>query len=219
MDHAAASVLNACIDNTLFPKDSDALVEAFFSCVNSGRGSAIGLTKTVNALAEKIPFRFLDGALASESSTVTSRYILFGRASNGENPLSSISTAILLDWCRQGDFQGRLRMLAESIDPFVEQGQTAEAIFSETAQAIIDATENPTEVLLDFAESAFSMHFTNNRTDIIAKRRFPFEVLSRDGGPQIRVAALAAIHRIDERQRRGNEVLDELHGEHDQRFE
>ena len=73
MDHAAASVLNACIENTLFPKETDALFEAFISCVNSGRGSTIGLTKTVTVIAEKMPHRFLNGALASDSGNVTSQ--------------------------------------------------------------------------------------------------------------------------------------------------
>ena len=165
-----------------------------------------------------MPFQFLDGAFASDSN-VTSRYILFGRATNGDNPLSRISTAALLDWCRKGDFQGRLLMLAKWIEPLAEQSQAAEPMFSHTARAIIDATENPIAVLLDFAESAFSMHFTNNQENIVAKRRIPFEVLSRDGRSQIRAAALASIHHIDERQRRKSEALDELREEHDQRFE
>ena len=219
MDHAAASVLNACIDATLFPKETDALFEAFISCVNSGRGSTIGLTKTVTVIAEKMPHRFLNGALASDSGNVTSRYILFGRAINDRNPLSQISTAALLDWCQKGDFQGRLLTLAEWIDPFVEQGKTAELIFSEHARAIIDATTNPHEVLSNFADSAFSLEPADNHLDIIAKRRLPFEILWRDGGPRTGAAAQAAIHQIDERHCRESEAGDELNRDHEQRFE
>ena len=219
MDHAAASVLNACIDNTLFPKETDALFEAFISCVNSGRGSTIGLTKTVTVIAEKMPLRFLNGALASDSGNVTSRYILFGRATNDRNPLSRISTAALLDWCQKGDFQNRLLTLAEWIDPFVEQGKTPELIFSVHARAIIDATTNPHEVLSNFADSAFSLDPADNHLDIIAKRRLPFEILCRDGGLRTRAAAQVAIHQIDERHRRESEAGDELDRDHEQRFE
>ena len=217
-DLGASTVLKACMVNTHAGKEAEDLCDAFFSCVNSAKGSAIGLANTATTLSERIPLQFLDGAFDSDSN-VTSCYILFGRATNGDNPLSRISTAALLDWCRKGDFQGRLLMLAKWIEPLAEQGQAAEPMFSHTAIAIIDATENPSAVLLDFAESAFSMHFTNNQEDIVAKRRVPFEVLSRDGRPQIRSAALASIHRIDERQRQKSEALDELHEEHDQRFE
>ena len=180
-DLGASNVLKACMNNTHTDKETEDLFEAFFSCVYSNKGSAIGLAKTAATLAERMPLQFLDGAFASDSN-VTSRHILFGRATNGENPLSRISTAALLDWCRNGDFQERLLMLAERIEPFAEQGHAAEPRFSDTARAIIDATENPNAVLLVFAESPFSMRFTNNQGDIIAKRRVPFEVLSRDGG-------------------------------------
>ena len=217
-DLGASNVLKACMNNTRAGGETENLFEAFFSCVYNGKGSAIGLAKTATTLAERMPLQFLDGAFASDCN-VTSRYILFGRATNGENPLSRVSTAALLDWCRRGDLQERLLMLAEWIEPFAEQGHDAEPMFSDTARLIIDATEDPNTVLLVFAESAFSMRFTNNQEGIIARRRVPFEVLSRNGGPRTRAAALASIHRIDEGQRRQSEVSDELHEERDQRFE
>ena len=218
-DLAATNVLQACIDDAHAHKATEELFEAFFSCVNGYRGSAIGLTKTVTTLAEKAPLGFLDGALASDSGNVTTRYILFGRATNDRNPLSRISTAALLDWCRKGDFQGRLLTLAEWIDPFVEQGETAALTFSEHARVIIDATENPHEVLSNFADSAFSLDPTDNHVDIIAKRRLPFEILLRNGGARTRAAAQAAISLIDKRHRRESEAADDLYGDHDQRFE
>ena len=218
-DLAATNVLQACIHDAYAHKETEEIFEAFFSCVNSYRGSAIGLAKTVTTLAEKAPLRFLDGALASDSGNVTTRYILFGRATNDRNPLSCISTAALLDWCRKGDFQGRLLTLAEWIDPFVEQGETAALTFSEHARVIIDATENPHEVLSNFADSAFSLDPADNHLDIIAKRRLPFEILLRDGGARTRAAAQAAICLIDKRHRREGEAADDLYGDHDQRFE
>ena len=218
-DLAASNLLKACMDDTHAHKETEDLLEAFFSCVNSGKGSAIGLTKTVVTLAEKTPHRFLDGAFASDSSNITRRYILFGRATNGENPLSRISTPALMDWSRKGDVQARLLTLAEWIDPFFEQGETADSMFSEHARAIIDATANPHAVLSSFAESEFSVNPADNHEDIIAKRRLPFEVLLRDGGTRIRSAAQAAIYAIDERHRRQSEAGDELYGDHDQRFE
>ena len=78
---------------------------------------------------------------------------------------------------------------------------------------------NPHAVLSNFADSAFSMDTADNHENIIAKRRLLFEVLIRDGGPQIRAAARAAIRRIDEKQHREKQVHDDLSGEHDQRFE
>ena len=218
-DLDASNVLNACMDDTHARKETEDLLQAFFSCVNSGKGSAIGLAKTVATLAEKTPHRFLDGAFASDSSNITRRYILFGRATNGENPLSRISTSALMGWSRKEDVQARLLTLAEWIDPFAEQGETAESMFSEHARAIIDASANPHAVLSSFAESAFSMNPMDNLDDLIAKRRLPFEVLLRDGGPRTRSAAQAAIHQIDERHRREGEAPHELYGDHDQRFE
>ena len=218
-DLVASNVLKACMDDTHAHKEAKGLWEAFFSCVNSGKGSAIGLAKTVATLAEKTPHRFLDGAFAGDSSNVTRRYILFGRATNGENPLSRISTPALMDWSRKGDVQARLLTLAEWIDPFTEQGEAAEFMFSEHARAIIDATANPHAVLSKFAESAFSMNPADNHENIIAKRRLPFEVLLRDGGPRTGSAAQAAIHQINERHRRESESEDELYRDHEQRFE
>ena len=155
-DLAASNVLKACMDETHARKETEDLLEAFFSCVNSGNGSAIGLANTVATLAEKTPHRFLDGAFTSHSSNVTRRYILFGRSTNGENPLSRISTPVLMDWARKGDVQVRLLTLAEWIHPFTEQGKTAESMFSEHARAIIDVTARPHTVLSSFAESAFN---------------------------------------------------------------
>ena len=84
---------------------------------------------------------------------------------------------------------------------------------------IIDATENPHEVLSNFADSAFSLDPTDNHVDIIAKRRLPFEILLRNGGARTRAAAQAAISLIDKRHRRESEAADDLYGDHDQRFE
>ena len=218
-DLGASTVLQACMDDTHVLEDSDGPLEAFFDCVNNGQGSAIGLAETVKTLAEKMPLSFLDGAFASDSSNVSSRYILFGRATNGKNPLSRIPTGALLDWCCKGDVQARLLMLAEWIDPFVERAGTAELDFSDQAKAIIDATTDPSAVLSSFVDSVFSVHFTDNHEDIIAKRRLAFEVLIRDGGPRTRVAAEAVIHYIDERQRRQKEISVDHFREHDQRFE
>ena len=218
-DLAASNVLNACIDDTHSHKETEDLWEAFFSCVNSGKGSAIGLAKIVATLAEKSPHRFLDGAFASDNSNVTRRNILFGRATNGENPLSRISTSSLMDWSRKGDIEARLLALAEWIDPFNEQGETAESTFSEHARAIIDASANPYAVLSNFAEAAFSMNPVDYHEDLISKRRFPFEALLRDGGTRTRSAAQAAIHQIDERHRRESEAGDELYRGQEQRFE
>ena len=166
-----------------------------------------------------MPVGFLNGSFASDSNNVTRRYILFSRATNGENPLSLIPTPALLDWCRKGELQARLLMLAESIYPFEELRETAEVGFSEHAKAIIDATANLPAVLSSFAESVFNISLTNNQHDIVMRRRRPFEVLLRDGGPRTRTAAEAAIHRIDERQCWEREATVDRDREQDQRFE
>ena len=218
-DHSASNVLKVCVQDTLFLAETEDLFEAFFSCVNTGKASAIGLAKTVTTLAEKMPLRFLDGAFASDSSNVTSRYILFSLATNRENPLSCISTSALMNWCRKGDFQARLLSLTDWIDPFAEQNEAAEIDFSGHAKAIINATANPSSVLSSFAESIYSVSLTNNQDNIVTRRRRPFEALLRDGGPRTRTAAEAAIHRIDEKQRREREASIDRYGEQDQRFE
>ena len=218
-DHSASNVLKVCVQDTLFPAEIEDLFEAFFFCVNTGKASAIGLAETVTTLAEKMPLRFLDGAFASDGSNVTSRYILFSLATKRENPLSRISTAALMDWCHKGDFQARLLILADWVDPFAEQNEAAEVDFSGHAKAIIDATANPSLVLSSFAESIYSVSLTNNQDNIVTRRRRPFEALLRDGGPLTRTAAEAAIHRIDEKQRREKEASIDRYGEQDQRFE
>lgn len=218
-DHSASNVLKACMDDTRFPTEIEDLFDAFFSCLKSGRGSAIRLAKTVTTLAEKTPVRFLDGAFASDTSNVSLRFVLFSPGASRENPLSRIHTPRLLEWCRQGEFQTRLVMLAKSIDPFAEEPDTGDQIFSGHAKAIIDATANLAVVLSSFAQSIFSNGLTNNQDDIVTRRRRLFEVLLRNGGPGTRTAAEAAIHSIDIRRRWEAEAMVGPDREQDHRFE
>ncbi len=195
-DHDISNVLEACIDDIPFAAEINDLYDAFFTSLNSDRGTGLGFARTATALASGSPHRFLDRAFNPATLDELRRQFLFRLGTNAGNPLSVLGTLTLLEWCRQGDFHARISALAESIEPFVENKDTGTAMFSTQARAIIDAVDDVSGVLACFAGSISSGMNWGDPADTVARRRRAFEDLRNDSRPEVRNAAEAQIRTI-----------------------
>ena len=218
-DYHLSEVLNACMDKAEFPAETGDVVDAYLDRLKASSGYVSGLRDAVVVLVEKEPFRFLDGIFFDSAFEDLHHRNVFGEWSHRKNPLSNVDGPTLLDWCRQGDFQGRLIMLSGAVHPFDEAPEGDGVILSEQAHAIIDAAQDPSTILRHFCSSVRPNGGSGSLANIIAKRGQAFSALLEHDRSAIRNAAEAAIAQINQwekQERRYERLRDE---QREQRFE
>ena len=212
-------ILEFCLDESEFPEESREVFDAFLARVISTYGTTGGLYNSSTVLAEKLPARFLDGIFLNPACPASYRRQLFLERHQRANALDHIAISELMDWCRQGNFQERILVLAEAAYPFTCDDELDAVALSQLANAMIDVTDDPAAVLGHFANRTCPRAWSGSRADIIARRAGSLEILLEDGRPKVRRAAeerLAWIRRLVERERRGEQAEDQRR---DQRFE
>ena len=218
IDSHLSEVLTACMDGAEFPEETGEVFDAYLTRLRESYGYVAGIEKAVAVLAEKAPFRFLDG-IFFDSALEDYRHMIFREGLDKKNPLSGVSVTTLLDWCRQGDLQEQLIMLSEAIYPFEKEPEGDDVVLSEQAHAIIDATRDSSTVLRNFCSSVRPSGWSGSRANIIAKRGQAFKALLKHDRSDIREAAEAAIAQIkqwEEQERHDERLRDE---QREQRFE
>ena len=217
-DYHLSKVLRSCMDEVEFPTETGEVFDAFLTRLRASYGYVSGIEKAVAILAEKAPFRFLDG-IFFDAALKDYRHTVFRVGRDEKNPLSGVSVTTLLDWCRQGDLQERLIMLSEAIYPFKKEPEGDGVVLSEQAYAIIDATRDPSTVLRNFCSSVRPNGWSGSLANIIAKQGQAFRALLEHDRSDIRDAAEAVIAQIsqwEERERHLERAEDERR---EQRFE
>ena len=219
VDRQLSAVLEICMDDTAFPRETDELLDSFVAGLQVSQGYVGDLNETVAVLAAKAPLRFLDRVLLGEMRNDFHRSILFEGALGGKNPLCGIDPAILLDWCRQGDLQARLLSISEAIFPFKEEKDGGAVDFSEQAHAVIDEAQDVSAILTSFAASTRHSHEQGWLSDTIARRIRPFEALLSDTRLRVRQAAEALVPQLREFEHRVRQREQDEEGQRDQSFE
>ena len=218
-EHQVSTVLECCLDGTEFPAESDQVFDAFLSRVSTTYGTTGGLHSATAVVAGKLPVRFLDGIFLNTTFRPTHLRALFSERHQRANALDRIGIATLIDWCRQGEFQERLVMLSEAVHPFANAEDSEWIRFTALAHTIIDATDNPSVILGNFATSIRPSGYSGSLADIFARRRHPFELLRGHEREDVRDAAEGLIPHIrgaEDRERERESTEDQ---ERDQRFE
>ena len=216
--HDLAAVIISCMDEAEFPEESENVTNAFFARIKAPR-SLGRLHIAISALAEKVPFRFLDGVFFDPGLEMCHRREIFGEQRHGKNPLSNIEPTTLLAWCRNGNVQERLSMISEAIYPFADNMEGNGVVFSKQAHAVMEATDDASKVLGNFALSIQPMSCSGSLVSIIAARREPFEALSNHVRSDIRSAVATLVPQICDKEnseRRKEQAEDE---QRNQRFE
>lgn len=219
LEHRLSGVLEFCLDESEFPEESHDVFDAFLARVISTYGTTGGLFNASAVLAEKLPVRFLDGVFLNPACPASYRRELFLERHQRTNALDHIEIAELMDWCRQGNFQERLHVLAEATYPFTCDDERDVVALTRLANAMIDVTDDPAAVLGHFANRTCPRGWSGSRADIIAQRARSFESLLGDSRPAVRRAAeeqMAWIGQLVERERRREQAEDQRR---DQRFE
>ena len=216
IDLNLSEVLKCCMDEIEFPAETSEVFDAYLTQLRESYGHMGGIETAVAILAEKAPFRFLDGIFFDPALT-DYRQDIFREDLDEKNLLSGVRAATLLDWCRQGDFQERLVMLSEAIYPFEKEPE--DVVLSEQAHAIIDVTQDPSTVLKNFCSSAYPSGWSGSLANVIAKRGQAFRTLLEHDRSDIRDAAEAVIAQISkwEKQERHRERAE--YERREQRFE
>lgn len=218
-DYHLSEVLKSCMDKAEFPEETGDVVGAYLDRLKASYGHISGLRDAVVVLVEKEPFQFLDGIFFDSAFGDLHHRNFFGEGSHRKPPLSNVDGTTLLNWCRRGNFEGRLIMLSKAVHPFDEAPEGDGVILSEQAHAIIDAAQDPSTILGNFCSSMRSKVRSGSVANIIAKRGPAFRTLLEHSRSDIRDAAEAAIAQInqwEEQERR----YERLQGEQrEQRFE
>ena len=219
IDHRLSEVLKSCMDEAEFPEETSNVFGAFFDRLRARYGYLGRIKEAVTVLAEKATFRFLDGIFLDPAIEDYHRVGVFKERHDETNLLSNVDVKVLLDWCQQGDFQERLVMISRAIYPFEKEPEGEGIVLSEQAKAIIDAIQDPSMVLANFASSVWLSEGWGSLASSIAKRRQAFEILLKRDRSDIRSAAAIQIERIkkwEEQERRSERAEDKLR---EQRFE
>ena len=196
-------VLDFCLDESQFPEETADTMDAFLARVNSPYAIVSGLRTVATILAEKMPFRFLDGVCLDPAFEARNRRRLFAEGHSEASVLAGLNSATMIEWCRRGDFQSRLTALSEVIRPFMTADQPDEIVFSAQARTVLDAAQDPSPVLNGFANSLRPQGWSGSLAAIIASRRHAFEALLQDDRPDVRSAAQNLIPRIRDWERQG----------------
>ena len=218
-DYRLAEVLAPCLDEAEFPQETGEVFEAYLERLRESYGYVGGLKKTVAVLAEKTPFRFLDDAFFDPALEDAHRRGIFREQHDERNSLSDVCVKVLLDWCRQGNFQERLVMISEAVYPFAKELDDDETVLSEQARAILEATRDPSTVLRNLSSFVRPSGWSGSLADIIEKRCQAFETLRRHDRSDIRVATaaqIAEIKRWEAQERQREQAMD---WQREQRFE
>ncbi len=197
IDFHLSEVLKSCMDEIAFPTETGEVFDAYLTRLRESYGYVGGMEKSVTVLAEKATFRFLD-CIFFDPALKDYRHTIFRVGRDEENPLSGVSVTTLLDWCGQGDFQGRLIMLSEAVYPFEKEPESDDVVLSEQVYAIIDATQDPSTVLRNFCSSVRPSGWSGSLANIIAKRGEAFKTLLKHERSDIHDAAEAAIAQINQ---------------------
>ena len=171
-----SEVLVSCLDETDFPEETNEVFDAYFARLRASHVEVAVMTSAA-VLAEKATARFLDGVFFDPTLKEHHRQGVFRELRDEKNLLSSVYAEVLLDWCRQGDFQERLAMLSGAIYPFEKDPDSDGVVLSEQACAIIEAAQDPSAILRNLCSSVQPSGWSGSLADIIAKRRQAFESL------------------------------------------
>ena len=189
-------VLDFCLDESECPEETAEAMDALLARVNSPSAIVSGLRAAATILAERMPFRFLDGVCLDPAFKAHNRRRLFAEGHGETTILAGLDSATMIEWCRQGDYQSRLTALSEVIQPFATEDQPDEVVFSAQAHTLLDAAQDPSPVLNHFASSIRPQGWSGSLAAIIASRCRAFEALLQDDRPDVRSAAQDLIPRI-----------------------
>ena len=218
-DYHLSEVLSSCLDEAEFPQEIGEVFDAYLERLRTSYGYDGGLNNAVAVLAEKTPFRFLDGVFFDPDLEDDHRHGIFREQHDERNSLSGVCVRVLLDWCRRGNFQERLAMISEAVYPFVKEPDGDGIVLSEQAHAIVEATQVPSTVLRNLTSFVQPSSWSGSLADIIAHRRQALETLLEHDRPGIRAAAathIAEIKRWEAQERQREQAMDR---QREQRFE
>ena len=187
--HNLSEVLRACLDEGTFPTETQDLLDAFFFRWNESYGMLRDVDRALGVLAEKATISFLDGIFVRPTVDERYRNGVFRERRNIQNPLTKVSVQPLLNWCEQGDFQQRVKKIAEIIFPFVEEPRSTCAALSDQARALIEVTTDPLAVLTIFSRRINPTVRAINHAKLIARRARAFKMLLDHERADIQAAA------------------------------
>ena len=215
-----SEVLSSCLDEAEFPQEIGEVFDAYLERLRASYGYVGGLKNTVTVLAEKTPFRFLDGVFFAPALEDAHRHGVFREQRDERNSLSGVCVKVLLDWCRRGNFQERLVMISAVVYPFAKEPDGDGIVLSEQAHAILEATQDSAAVLRNLGLSAHDSSGVDwSLANILAKRRQAFETLLKHDRSDIRSAAETQIAQIEKREVQERRCQREIDRQREQRFE
>lgn len=218
-DHRVAKVLAACMDEAEFSQETGEVFDAYLERVRASYGLVGGLRKTVAVLAEKAPFRFLDGVFFAPGLQDVHQRGVFREWHDEKNSLSGVPVEVLLDWCRQGDFQQRLVLISKAVCPFAKEPDGERIVLSEQVLTILEAARDPSTVLRNLHSLVQSRGWSGSLADAVTEQRRAFETLLGHSRPAVRVAAAAKVAKIKKQEEEVRGYERKMDGQREQRFE
>ena len=195
-----SDVLNACLDERVFPTETHDLLDALFIRWSASYGMLDDINRALGLVAKKATISFLDGIFVSSMIEEPHRDRVFRERRNIQNPLSKVAIQPLLNWCKQGDYQQRVKQIAKVIFPFVEEPRSAHVSLSNQARALIEVTTEPLAVLNTFSRRINPSIRSLYHAQLIARRARAFKTLLDHDRADVRAASNQVIAQMKERE-------------------
>ena len=170
------------------------LLNALVAEVKKSHGHLGNLAEAVGVIAEQTTNGFLDCVLLDSGLKNHVREQVF-RAQRGINTLTGVDVSSLLDWCRQGDFDQRLVLLAGAICPFEKESEGGELRLTNQARCLVESASNPHAILEEFAPDFDPPFWTGDLSKEFKRQRKALAALSEHESAEIRRAAKRLIER------------------------
>ena len=217
--HALSRVLDGCMHEDEFPAETRAVVDAIFFRWNNSYGMFGGIEDAVSLIAERSPIRFLEGVFFSPGVKKHHRHNVFRERRHARNPLSNVPGETLLRWCKRGEFQKRLLMVADLIVPFAQDIGSERIVLSEQAKALIDASDNPSALLDILSRYGEPSVFPESRAKFISTRADAFRTLLAHERTDFRAAANEVLLQMKQWEDEARYREGKTHGDRQQAFE
>lgn len=219
MDVYLSQVLQSCLDENELLEETQGVWNAYLGRMRTSHVRMWQFQATTALLAKKGTFRFLDGMFLEVGLTDTERLWVFREGIRSKSPLLGVRPNLIMDWCRRGDFQNRVRMVSAAIYPF-EEGPDDGFVMSEQALAIIQETRDPSAVLKNLSWCACNPRGQSGSvSDEIGKRCEAFRTLLQHERLEVRESAAVQIAEIERREEWERQYEGGIGSGHEQAFE
>ena len=185
LDYDLALIARVCLDGGGSIEAAIQICRGLAKATSDYRIYAFEYPDLLNALAQIQPLVFLDAFIGDDAIKDYHRMRLFRQDfERNNNPLNNISDEELLSWCDK-DPKNRYPLIASSIQPLFESGETKELAWKPIVFSLLAKAPDVVSVLEEIVDAIRPTGWSGSLADILEKRSILFQSLCQHNNPEV----------------------------------